>query len=203
MIIPEFKTLINRDRGSAGDYRGDKKLKATKEFTFIYFYIDPRSPIENWEDHLKREEALRYSGLEEKDIDKEVMEALDYYQKLLHKVAPSLHLMRSVKQSITALSDYYNTVNFSEVDNRGVLKHNPNTYINGLKNLGVAHDAVEKFESKVMAELKAGDVAVRGDVELGGNEARPRKSWNEGTHDAPVNNRYEEHLEEEDTEHTS
>lgn len=179
-LIPEFATLIRRDKGSKGDYRGEKKLKARKEFTFIYFDLDFTSPIRDWEDFERREEAMKYAELTEADLDEEVMAAHSKYNELLLKAARSLRTLRSVKKSLDALDKYYEDIDFSEVDKKGELKHDMSSYLNNIPKLAKAYDAVEQFEKRVMDELK-GEESIRGKNTLGGKEGkRTDNNWNEG-----------------------
>ena len=39
-LIPEFRKILERDRGSKGDQQGRLKIQATKEFHYIYGIAD-------------------------------------------------------------------------------------------------------------------------------------------------------------------
>lgn len=58
--IPEFKTIIVRDKGSEGDYDGRKKVFAFKELMFCYLYYHPLSMYRE----LPDEERLRSSRVQ-------------------------------------------------------------------------------------------------------------------------------------------
>lgn len=179
MLTPEFATLIKRDKGSAGDYRGDKKLKAIKELTFIYFDLDFASPIREWKEGERHNEALHMAGLEEKDLDDKVMEAHRKYDQLMQKASRSLRTLRAVEQSLDQLDQYYETLDFNERDKKGEMVHNPATYLMNLKRLDEGYDAVEKFRKRVARELKGGE-SIRGNARLGQKEGR-REQWKESS----------------------
>lgn len=99
--IKEFKTLIKRDKGSPGDTQGRLKLKATREFTFIYHYCSYKSEFINYPERQRLQEALKNAELDEKtDIyaDKELMEAIEVYRVL--QETPALKLMTELLEGL-------------------------------------------------------------------------------------------------------
>ena len=182
-LIPEFAELLRRDKGSEGDYRGDKKLKARKEFTFIYFDLDFTSPIREWEAFERREEAMRYAGLQEKDIDDKVMTAHRIYDKLLLGCSRSLKTLKAVEKSLDQLDEYFENIDFNEKDKKGELLHNAGQYLTNIEKLGKAYSAVEAFRKRVAEELKEGS-SIRGAAILGRKEAQKRETWTEGSSSA-------------------
>lgn len=181
LTVPPLAKLIRRDRGSVGDHEGRKKSKAIKEFTFIYHASDPRSPIENIDDpYERREKALQYSELSEKDIDDGVVIAQEEYEYLLDLSVPTLGLLRSVKGTMKKLKDFFDAVDFNAADKVGRLKYSPDAHIKSMSQLGALHKQVMAFEEIVLTELKAQKTA-RGKMELGDREQSGKKrKWNEG-----------------------
>jgi len=184
MLIPEFAALLKRDKGSKGDYRGDLKLKTRKELTFIYFDLDFTSPIREWPDFERREEAMRFAGLSEADLDGPVMEAHVMYNKLLLQSSRSLKTLRSIEKSLDAMDTYFEDIDFSKEDKKGELVHDPAKYILNLQRIGAAYDSVDKFRKRVQEELK-GEASIRGTATLGRKETAGMGEWKEQT-EAPV-----------------
>ena len=177
-LIPEFANLLKRDKGSAGDYRGEKKLKARREFAFIYFDLDFTSPIREWDEFERREEAMKYAGLTEADMDAAVMDAHRKYNELLLKSSRSLKTLRAVEKSLDAMDQYFEGIDFKERDKKGEMVHNPNTHLKNIEGLGKAYDALDKFRKRVEEELK-GDQSIRGAATLGLKEGKRQGSWDE------------------------
>lgn len=185
--VPPLNALLKRDKGTLkggkgteGDYRGDKKLKARREFTYIYHNSAFVSPIRTWEEFPRREEALKYAGLVEKDLDEPVIAAEKEFQKIQHEAAPSLKTLESLYHSLEKLNEYYNVIDFSLRDKKGELVNNPNAYLMGLERINKAYDSVERFEKRVEAEL-ASTSSIRGKSILGRREGQKRETWAEGT----------------------
>ena len=179
-LIPEFNVLLKRDKGSEGDYRGDKKLKARREFTFIYFDLDFTSPIREWEEFERRQEAMKYAGLVEADMDDKLMEAHALYSRLLEGSSRSLKTLKAIEKSLDQLDDYFETIDFSERDKKGEPVHSANQYLTNLEKVGKSYTAVEQFKKRVAEELK-GDAGIRGQNTLGRKESTKRDAWTEKT----------------------
>jgi hypothetical protein len=178
LLIPQFKRLIQRDKGSPGDNEGRRKLKAKKELAFIYFDLDFTSPIYNYEPYERRQEALRYATLTEKDIDQDVMAAHDEYDRLLLESSPSLKTLRSVEKSMLAFNKHLEGIDFTAVDKKGELLHNPGQYLMNMERLNKGYDSIDKFRKRVMEEMQ-GDQSIRGANSLGRNEGKRKQDWNE------------------------
>jgi len=172
MLIPEFKALLDRDKGSPGDYRGDKKLKARKEFTYIYFLTDFASPLTDWEEEEKRKEALHYADLTEKDIDDKVLIANLHYDKMQIKGAPSLKTYRALLKSRDAMDLYYEGLDMTQVDKQGKLLNDPASVVNSAKKLDEFYTTINNFRKRVEEELKDASTGIRGTAVLGDTEER-------------------------------
>jgi hypothetical protein len=177
-LVPEFSALLRRDKGSKGDYRGEKKLKARREFTFIYFDLDFTSPLKEYEEFERRQQALHYAGLTESDLDEAVMAAHKEYNNLLMNSSRSLKTLRAVKKSLDQLDKYFEEIDFSKVDKMGKLLHTTDSYLKNLKTLKGAYDSVDEFEDRVKQEL-TGDGGIRGNASLGGKEGKRDNTWTE------------------------
>lgn len=178
MLIPEFRVLVHRDKGKKekGDYDGRLKYRARKEFTFIYFDLDFGSPLRDWDEFARREEAIKYAGLEEKDLDYEVMQAHKCYNNLLLESSRSLRTLRAIKKSMDAVDKQMEDIDFSAVDKKGEPINNMNTHLLSIQRLGPTYAAIRGFEKDVEDELK-GSSSIRGQGTLGLKEAKKRDTW--------------------------
>lgn len=172
MLVPEFKTLFERDKGSKGDYRGDKKLKATRELTFIYFFTDFASPLTDWEDSEKRKEALYYAGLEEKDLDDKVLLASAKYDEMQLKGARALRTYRALVKMQNAMDTYYETLDMSKLDRKGSLVNDPASVTASVKKLSEMYNEINSFRKRTELELKDESTGIRGTATLGDNEEK-------------------------------
>lgn len=85
LLIPEFQFIYKRDKGSPGDSEGRKKLRAFKEFSYIYYIADIDSPCnaQGMKGREAHEFAVRNSGLETKyKPDDHIKGAIKKYKEL-------------------------------------------------------------------------------------------------------------------------
>ncbi len=193
LLIPEFANILKADKGSKGDSEGRKKALARRQFAYIYFMVDFKSPIVQWEYAERHEEAKRYADLTEEQVSSAVVQdARKAYQTLQYKAARSLKTLDAAKKGLDALDDYLNTVDFKAIDKQGKLLHSPKEFVTNLASLNKAYDELAKFEKRVFEELKESGT-IRGTASLGDKEHRADNAaqastgtmgWEEGN--APV-----------------
>lgn len=177
-LIPEFQVLLKRDKGSPSDYRGDKKLKARREFTYIFFMESFTSPLFDWDPVKKEEEALRYASLTLADIDKEVKIAQTFYHSFLRECSPSLDTLDALYHGREELNRYFKEVDFAVTDKLGKSKYTAKEYIGNIKDLPNMNRAIKEYERQVDEELKE-STGIRGKNVLGLMEGQRRQVWEE------------------------
>lgn len=172
MMIPEFRTLIQRDKGSPGDYRGDKKLKATREVTYIWLMLDWRSPFfEGMTVEEKEQFSLNATRLSKTDIDPPIQAAFDWYRKLLIENSRSYKTYTKMLLSVDKLDDYYEKVDFVAKDKMGRQAYSITEYLGSIDKAAVAYDRIEAFKKRTIAEL-TNKISARQNTILGVNEER-------------------------------
>lgn len=178
-LVPELKLLIDRDRGSEGDYRGDKKRRARRELTFIYFMEDFSSPLREWDPDKRREESLRCAGLLEKEIDDKIKAAQTFYAGYLRKASRSLRTLDALHKGMDALDKWFEEIDFDKVDSLKRAKYTAKEYMDNVKNLPKMNAAIKEYERMVEEELKE-NTGIRGKNTLGLMEGQRRQGWEEG-----------------------
>jgi len=178
-MIPEFKALLTRDKGSKGDYRGDKKLKATAEFTYIYFFTDFSSPIRDWEDAERRKEALYYAGLTEDQIDNEVLVANEKYFQLQLAASRPLRTLKALYKGMDAMDTYFEAIDFSKVDKQGKMLNSPTDFVNNAAKLNKMYDEVRNFEKRVEEDMREASGGIRGPHSTLGDNEGSKQAWSE------------------------
>jgi len=179
LLIPEFEAIYRRDKGSPGDTQARNKLRARKEFSFIYFFVDFNSPLRDWEEHERFAESMVYAGLSKKDIDEVVLEGVKKYEQLAMGAARSMRTYRALLKTLDAMDNYLETLNFSEVSKRtGELVNSPDKISSVVQKMDKMYESIKSFERRVQEELKDGGTGIRGTAVKGENEDKVR-SWSE------------------------
>lgn len=200
--IPEFKRLLERDRGTKGDIDGRKKYRAWKEFKYIDNIANIFSSCN--QSGLNEKDAHNYAVKEadlEEDYkpDEEVKKAIDKFRKIQEDCLPSLkavsNLIKNLKLSNTICErigkNIEATLELDEVRRKeAATKGEPQNYaadiattnalieqLNGLTaiatKLPVTIETLTKLEDKLLKE-QTGDNTARGGKQIG-LRAEPKK----------------------------
>ena len=165
-LIPEFKELFRQyGKVKFSHSRGEKLIK------YIYFMLDFTSPLRNWNDTTKEEEARRYAGLTEEEVRtcKDLKAAMELYITMQQNNCRPLRTFIAAKKGMDAMDEYLENVNFTEVDKQGKLKFTPNQFIDNLSKTNKAYDELYKLEKRVETELE-NNTGSRGTSTLGDKE---------------------------------
>lgn len=106
--VPVFKTILERDKGSDGDHDGRKKFKAFKEFFYVWWLCDVRSPgvRAGYNDKELHLQAIKEARLDDTyKPDKNIKEVMIYYReeqaKMLVSSAAVTSLIKGIRMSDT------------------------------------------------------------------------------------------------------
>lgn len=70
LLTKEFEVLLDDNRNkSSADKTGKKRLRAFREFKFIYLFFDWESPYFQYSEQDKHAEAMKDSGLSDEEFD--------------------------------------------------------------------------------------------------------------------------------------
>lgn len=165
--IEEFKTLIRRDRGSPGDSQGRKKQRAARELAYIYHMEHYESSYAGYAEDLRHEQLLKDLFHDDPDWEPdEVVEAArDKFVEL--SMTPLKRLLRSAIATVRKLEKYFDSVDFTEMDEKGRLIYDAKDVIGNISNLGKLVDGVKKLEEQVEKD------------EMGSNKNRRNVQTNE------------------------
>lgn len=169
-LIPAITRIIKNDKGSTGDYRGDKKLMARKKLGFVALMLSFTSPLRELDEFERRTRAMEYLSLTEKDLnDADLADAMACYEKILYENARSLKTLKAVKRGLEAMDSYFENINFKDTDKQGKLLFSPKEYVANISEVEKAYQSLAKLEDSIMDQLTNAD-NIRGDVDLGDME---------------------------------
>lgn len=181
-MIPELANLLKRDKGSKGDVEGRKKLRARKEFIYIYMVCDFGSPLREYDPIEKVTEALKYAELTLQDIDADIKVAVDKYLSMQLKASRSLRTYNSMLKGLDALDKHFEDVDFTRTDDDGRLLYSPDKYAASITRMNKVYDELDKFKKRVDKDLENDETGIRGQATLGDNEAKrtnANTTWSE------------------------
>lgn len=162
--IPVFRDLISRDRGSEGDHDGRKKLKATKELTWIYFMYDPLSPYQilQQEERMPKIGEMLFDDPKYKP-DKKIIAAAERYKQMTDNM--TAQLLQASRHGCNSVKNYLESIDLTEEDENGKLKHNVNNVIKAIEKIDTLVDNLDKLEERYRKQRDKG-IEARGGVKI-------------------------------------
>ncbi len=101
--IPEFRAILERDKGSEGDNDGRKKKRAFKEFLYIYFTVDFESWVVKggYNEKEIHKHACKDSGLDDNyKADNIVRAAITKYEETQLAMLPSISTLKTILKGL-------------------------------------------------------------------------------------------------------
>lgn len=152
-----MQKLYTRDRGRRGqanDPDARKKLKARRDFKFIYLLCNPESEYSNYPEEeklLKIMELLKYS-MKELEEDTDLREAVREYNDIFNSI-PEVRAYRSAKASFDKKLEFLNNINFEDRDNAGRYMLTMDQHSKAMKSLSDESKILKQLEENMIDEL--------------------------------------------------
>lgn len=164
VAIAEFQALIKRDRGSKGDYRGDKKQRAMQELAYIFHCISYQSPYANYHIELREEKVRQDIFWNEPTwkADAVVEAAMEKYRELT--MSTGVHLLNSAMIAAQKLGIWFEEIDLVATDTKGKLVYSARDVVTNLGNLGKVVEGLSTLREQVERE-QIGTKANRKSVE--------------------------------------
>ncbi len=166
-MIKEYNAIIKRDKGSDGDYDGRKKLMATKELAYIYFYADYKSPYYKYDEREKYLRICKALHLPENWMPDELIQAgIDRYSEV--QTTDAMLDLEAAKKAAKATRQYLNNVDYDECNEKGVYKYKVKEVSDTVKSWGLVLKGIDELEDRVKKEMEITANKIRG----GGDKRR-------------------------------
>lgn len=169
LLIREFNALWNKDRNKCKeDPTGVKRLKAFREFKYIYLMLDWTSPYSQYEEQERHQECLADANISEKEWnDKDFRSACRKYREI-QESSKTLKFIKAAQGVVDKITDYFNDLDLSERDpvtQKPIYK--TKDVIAEMQNASSVIDELKNLEIMYKKEIESGDSNIRGDAELG------------------------------------
>jgi len=163
LLVKEFAKLWEPERNKCKeDKKGELRLRAYKEFTYIYLVLDFKSPYFKYLERDKHEAALADSGLDESDLqDEDFLAAFRKYREIQEE-DPILALIKTAYHTLYKMRVHLDSVDFSDVDADGKPIYKAKDVIADLKSISIARTELAALEQLHKTGLAAQE-KTRGD----------------------------------------
>ena len=117
LLIREFAALMDIKRNKCKeDPEGKYKLRAFREFTYIYLAIDWMSPYRDYYEQDRHQEALRDANITEEEFNNPEFRAACRKYRALQDETRSIKLLKAAQNVIDKFVDYFNNIDVEERD---------------------------------------------------------------------------------------
>jgi len=187
---PSFRKIIERDRGGTevGDSDGRRKIRAFKEFMYIFYMCDYESPFAPLDDETRHKKAVTFAKLPEGwKPDKDLRTAIADYIQAQDDALPTARIINSIKYNLNMadkivklvgnkIQKQLDSISAAE-ENGGIeIPVDVTSLVNDLQkiqtitdNLPKTFDTLDALEKRLSAE-RGGGTTVRGGGTKGNRE---------------------------------
>lgn len=154
LLIKEFKDLMDNARNiCTEDPKGVKHLRAFRELSYIYLAIDWESLYRDYTEQERHIEALRDSGLTEKEFNDPVFRAACRKYKELQESNRVVRMLKAAQSTVDRFIIYFNTIDPSERDaNTGKPIYKVKDIMSEISSLSKINTELKTLEEQVKKE---------------------------------------------------
>jgi len=165
-LVPEFAGMLTlKYNKQPGDLEGKKRVRAFKEFTYMWFMNSYNSPYREYSKEERISESLLAADLPETyEFSTEYKLAEKKYLSLIE--TRTLKLIRAAEHAIDKIRSYLESVDFITTTDNGALKNKPTDVIKIIGELDSIADGLEKLANRSKKE-KQEFASTRGAQEAG------------------------------------
>lgn len=169
LLIKEFAKLYEPARNKCKeDKTGILRLRARKEFTYIWLKYNKKSPYSQYDESESHKDALADSKLTEEDCkDLDFKIACEKYIEIRdsNRIA---RMLKAVYNKIDDITDYFNNVvNFNERDNSGKPIFKLKDLQSEIKSIGDVIQGVKQLELMYEKDIEESSNSLRANAKAG------------------------------------
>ena len=155
LLIREFAALMDIKRNKCKeDPEGKYKLRAFREFTYIYLAIDWMSPYRDYYEQDRHQEALRDANITEEEFNNPEFRAACRKYRALQDETRSIKLLKAAQNVIDKFVDYFNNIDVEERDEQsGKPIYKTKDIMAEISSLHKVHEELVILESQVKKEM--------------------------------------------------
>ena len=155
LLIREFAALMDIKRNKCKeDPEGKYKLRAFREFTYIYLAIDWMSPYRDYYEQDRNQEALRDANITEEEFNNPEFRAACRKYRALQDETRSIKLLKAAQNVIDKFVDYFNNIDVEERDEQtGKPIYKTKDVMAEISSLHKVHEELVILESQVKKEI--------------------------------------------------
>lgn len=169
LLVKEFAALWDKARNKCKeDKSGNNRLRAYREFTYIFLMLDFKSPYFTFVEKDRHDEALKDSGLTDAEFKDPVFRAAYDKYKLLRDSDPILSLINTAYKTLYKTEVFLDSIDFNnDVDADGRPLYKPKDVLADIATIAKMRTQLKELEVMHKKDLESTGNNIKGDVTPG------------------------------------
>lgn len=168
LLVKEFEKLYDTSRNKCKeDPTGIHRLRAWREFKYIFLMLDFKSPYLEYIEQDRHEQALKDSEMTlEEWEDPDFKAACRKYMEIKDS-SRVLSLIKTAFRTLEKLRVFLDNIDFTDVDGNGKYLNDPKKILESISQIGKMRDNLKELELSYKKDQESKVTKYRGDAELG------------------------------------
>lgn len=150
------------------DPTGTRRLRAFREFKYIFLMLDWLSPYSQFDEQERHQECLQDASITDEEWADPTFRAACRKYRELQESSKTLKFIKAAQGVVDKITDYFNDLDLSERDpvtQKPIYK--TKDVIAEMQNASKVVDELKNLEVMYKKEIQAVNSSIRGDAELG------------------------------------
>lgn len=168
LLVKEFEKLYTPARNKCKeDTKGVNRLRAWKEFKYIFLMLDFKSPYLEYIEQDRHNAAMEDSGLTQEEWEDPDFRAACRKYIEIKDSSRVLTLIKTSFRALEKLRVFLDNIDFTDVDGNGKYLNDPKKVLESINQIGKMNDYLRELELNYKKDQMAAATKFRGDAELG------------------------------------
>ena len=155
LLVKEFATLIEPKRNICKeDPKGEKCLRAFREFTYIWLAIDWKSVYSDYSEQERHEEALKDAHMTEEEFNNPEFRAACRKYREIQESNRSVRMLQAAQTTVDNFIEYFTNIvdlNDRDANNKPIFK--VKDIISEISSLSKVNEELKTLEGQVKKEM--------------------------------------------------
>ena len=168
LLVKEFATLYDTSRNKCKkDPTGINRLRAWREFKYIFIMLDFKSPYLEYIEQERHEQAMKDSELTDKEWeDPDFRAACRKYMEIKDS-SRILSLIKTAFRTLEKMRVFLDNIEFTDMDGNGKYLNDPKKVLESIGQIKKMNDYLRELENDYKKDQESTNTRYRGDVEIG------------------------------------
>lgn len=168
LLVREFAKLYDTARNKCKeDPKGTSRLRAWREFKYIFLMLDFKSPYLEYIEQDRHESALADSGLTQEEWEDPDFKAACRKYFEIKDSSRVLSLIKTSFRTLEKLRVFLDNLDFTDVDGNGKYLNDPKKTLESINQIGKMNDYLKELELNYKKDQMSVAAKFRGDAEIG------------------------------------